>query len=951
MVAGADAGTNGCHVRRMRNRVCALGARVLTGTGQSNARRGARDKMAGKSANKRSSLFDYVADAQRDSAANKFCERTVIRDEPSVEEFFVSRLLHDLGYKDTEIRPKESLAELTISRGRSKEKYRPDYALVCGDKPRWLIEAKGPEENVDEWAYQGAGYALGLNRQYRGENPVRYYAVTNGLELKVWKWDESEPELTLSFADFFDDSPKYVAMRALLSASVVRRGWREKIAKPDTVVLRKPSVEEVKRLFKNCHRLIWKAEHMNPQPAFFAFVKVMFVKLWEDRKLHEDPELGPLIRAGQPIPRDRLVFSTQWIESLESRGVENPVDGTLFRHLTETLAEAVAKREKKPIFESDEKTRLHPGTAKQVVSRLETFDMFGIDEDLNGRLFETFLSATMRGEALGQYFTPRSIVKLMERLASPVAGRRHVDRVLDACCGTGGFLIECLTDMRNQIRGNTSLRQTEVAALQEKVANEAIFGIDAGQDPPLARIARINMYLHGDGGSRIYAADSLDKTVSSSVGDDPQAKLELEELRSLLGKVGEGFDIVLTNPPFSMDYSSNLPNEKRILEQYDLASHGYEGTLKQRASLTSRIMFLERYADLLKPGGKLITVIDDATLSTKKYAFARSFIRKRFVVRAVISLPGDAFQRVGARAKTSILYLIKRKEGEVEQPNIFMMESSYIGLDDVPAKTPKSKADEARARAEQDTEDILKAFGKFLEGKKGPYLVPSAAISDRLDVKSCLPRLDDVSVKWSSEGFELVPLGDIVDHITGEDFNPNDAANTGFTFLRVRYDGLPEEGETRLGGEITYKNVQRPAENDVVVSNIELVHGAVCVLPKDLEHTIVSSEYTVLRVTDKRFQPWFLWGYLRSLEVRARMLSIATGISRHRIEWDFLKELPVPLVNPAFQKRVSKQYKEAVISLREAERERREADRSLSDLLDLENEWAVERLRAAKPPK
>lgn len=908
--------------------------------------------MPAKSANQRRSLFDYVADAERDSAANKFCERTVIRDEPSVEEFFVSRLLHDLGYKDTEIRPKESLAELTISRGRSKEKYRPDYALVCGDKPRWLIEAKGPEENVDDWAYQGAGYALGLNRQYRGENPVRYYAVTNGLELKVWKWDESGPELTLSFADFFDDSPKYLAMRALLSASVVRKGWREKIAKPDTVVLRKPSVEEVKRLFKNCHRLIWKAEHMNPQPAFFAFVKVMFVKLWEDRKLHEDPELGPLIRAGQPIPRDRLVFSTQWIESLESRGVENPVDGTLFRHLTETLAEAVAKREKKPIFESDEKTRLHPGTAKQVVARLETFDMFGIDEDLNGRLFETFLSATMRGEALGQYFTPRSIVKLMERLASPVAGRGHVDRVLDACCGTGGFLIECLTDMRNQIGRNTSLSQAEAAALQERVANEAIFGIDAGQDPPLARIARINMYLHGDGGSRIYAADSLDKTVSSSVGDDPQARLELEELRGLLGnRLGEGFDIVLTNPPFSMDYSAILPNEKRILEQYDLVTHGYGGTSKRRASLTSRIMFLERYADVLRPGGKLITVIDDATLSTKKYAFARSFIRERFVVRAVISLPGDAFQRVGARAKTSILYLVKRKDGEVGQPDIFMAESSYIGLDDVPTKTPKSKADEARARAEHETEDIVHAFGEFLEGKQGPYLVPGVAISDRLDVKSCLPRADDVAAKWRSEGLELIPLGDIVDHITGEDLNPNDTAKTEFTFLRVRYDGLPEEGETRLGGEITYTSVQRPAENDLVVSNIELVHGAVCVLPEDLERTIVSSEYTVLRVRDKRFNPWFLWGYLRSPEVRARVLSKATGISRHRIEWEFLSELPVPLVDAAFQKKVSEQYEGAAFSLREAERGKMAADKSLSDLLDLQNQWAVERLRAAKPPK
>jgi len=85
--------------------------------------------------------------------------------------------------------------------------------------------------------------------------------------------------------------------------------------------------------------------------------------------------------------------------------------------------------------------------------------LFGIDEDLNGRMFEAFLAAIMRGKALGQYFTPRSIVKLMVRLADLKATPRKdgIERVLDACCGTGGFLIEALTVMRRQIWSNGSL--------------------------------------------------------------------------------------------------------------------------------------------------------------------------------------------------------------------------------------------------------------------------------------------------------------------------------------------------------------------------------------------------------------------------------------------------------------------------------------------------------------
>jgi len=74
---------------------------------------------------------------------------------------------------------------------------------------------------------------------------------------------------------------------------------------------------------------------------------------------------------------------------------------------------------------------------------------------VNGRMFEAFLAATMRGQALGQFFTPRSIVKLMTQLAAPVptpwAGREGSRRLLrhgrlphrgshrDASSGVGRF--------------------------------------------------------------------------------------------------------------------------------------------------------------------------------------------------------------------------------------------------------------------------------------------------------------------------------------------------------------------------------------------------------------------------------------------------------------------------------------------------------------------------------
>jgi type I restriction enzyme M protein len=247
-------------------------------------------------------------------------------------------------------------------------------------------------------------------------------------------------------------------------------------------------------------------------------------------------------------------------------------------------------------------------------------------------MFEAFLAATMRGQALGQYFTPRSIVKMMTRLAHLRAGRGQngVDRVLDACCGTGGFLIEALTEMRRQLWDNQSLSKTERDQLLEEVANQAIFGVDAGRDPMIARIARINMYLHGDGGSRVYMTDALRHPPEPSGADSIEIRNEVKELANLV-KDGQLFDTVLTNPPFSMDYSLNVPEEREVLETYDLATHGG----KQRASLRSSVMFIERYWQLLKPGGQLLTVIDDSVLSGKNYADVRDFIRERFIVRGM----------------------------------------------------------------------------------------------------------------------------------------------------------------------------------------------------------------------------------------------------------------------------------------------------------------------------
>jgi len=878
---------------------------------------------------------------------NLYCDSAYLSNEASVESFFVLRMLTDLGYSDSEIQTKQSIKALTVSKGgRHRELFKPDYVLVCNNLPAWLIDAKSPDEKIEDFTYQCASYALQINRKF-AQRPLRYYMLTNGLLTRVYVWDQEQAVLSLRFGDFNKKNTKYRALLKLLAAKTVRQGWiTEKPRSSEQHLLRRPPMDAVKKAFLRCHRIIWKSEKMSPQAAFVEFAKLLFVKLWEDRRLRDQPQLLNLITRGEPLPASDVRFSSRWVEQQQAND-PSPVDSLLFRRLVQNLEADILGRRRKRIFEANEHLHLSPGTAKHVVKELEHFYLFGIDEDLNGRMFEAFLAATMRGQALGQYFTPRSIVKLMTRLADLKAGRGEhgIERVLDACCGTGGFLIEALTEMRRQIWDNRSLTEKERQALLEEIANEAIFGIDAGRDPAIARIARINMYLHGDGGSRVYMTDALRQPPDASEADPIEVKEEVAELRKVLAS-GMTFDAVLTNPPFSMDYSMAQSEERVVLEAFELAS--YQG--KRRRSLRSSVMFIERYWQLLRPGGRLLTVIDDSVLSNKNFAAVRDFIRERFLIRAVISLHGDAFQRSGARAKTSVMYLVKRDPSDAEsQPAAFVFESRYVGLDDVVPRTRQSVAEAARSRAVEEIEEIVAAFRAYLRGKKGDWLVPPDQLGGRLDAKFLRPwSVTELTPTWESAGADVEVLENLVDAIE----EPVQLqADTEYTFLRISYEGVAERGERALGKEISYTQIGRPRVGDIVVSNISAVYRAICVIPDGMDDLLVSNEFTVLRLkSGVDADPMYLWSILRSPAIIAEWMSAASGVGRHRVDWSTLRTQRVPLLRPDQMKKVGHLYRAAEERQREAHQLRQMALAELAPL-DLAAEKARDRLERAKPPR
>lgn len=633
---------------------------------------------------------------------NKYCSLSSLISESDVEQHFLVPLFKDLGYDDRKIATKIYIKLESIEKGKRKKLYSPDYIIYSDNSrihPVMIVDAKSPKISSQEGVEDAELYTFMIRKKMKAKDRAAPFCIgCNGLTLIVKDYESDSVRLELAFEDFVDGNTKFQELKSLVSIDATKH---DKDKKPESNEFKyeKPDVTELEGIFRACHDKIWKKEKIKPTEAFYEFSKLFFLKLYNDREIHKK------IIDGLPVAKEDYFFSEDYIKRQNKQHIENPFS-ILFDNLKKELKKEIDLNNKKVIFEPNEKIDLKPSTILEVVKLLEHLDLHGIDEDLNGRMFESFLNATVRGKDLGQFFTPRSVVKFMVKMADISVSNNHVDTVLDGLCGSGGFLIESMAQMFEKVNMKKNLSDEERRELKNKVVRESIWGTDANKT--MSRIARMNMYLHGDGSNRVYwVPDFLDKDIKLEKGIDEELEKEANEFRDYVKK-GKRFQIVLTNPPFSMSYSEKEEDEKRILEQYEIAHIDRNGkTKKLRASLKSNVLSLERYHGLLEQHGKLITVIDESVLNAGTEKDFRDFIRKHFLIRAVISLPSNTFVKAEANVKTSVLYLVKKVSKEEQQPDIFMAISKNVGHTDSGKPSPDLN----------DLDDILEKYKAFERGE------------------------------------------------------------------------------------------------------------------------------------------------------------------------------------------------------------------------------------------
>jgi type I restriction enzyme M protein len=237
------------------------------------------------------------------------------------------------------------------------------------------------------------------------------------------------------------------------------------------------------------------------------------------------------------------------------------------------------------------------------------------DGDSFGQIYEYFLGnfAMAEGQGGGEFFTPRSVVRLMVEMIEPFDGT-----VYDPACGSGGMFVQSARFVEEQ-RGGRKGGRTK--------GDLVVYG----QEKTLATVhlAKMNLAINGLRG---------DVKQANSYYDDPY------------GSFGK-FDYVLANPPFNVDEVnlSKVEGDKRF-SSYGIPRNKGDAKKKDKGAVTvpnANYLWISLFATSLKPKGKAALVMANSASDARN---SEAEIRKSLVdaglISGMLSLPSNMFYTV-----------------------------------------------------------------------------------------------------------------------------------------------------------------------------------------------------------------------------------------------------------------------------------------------------------------
>ena len=305
---------------------------------------------------------------------------------------------------------------------------------------------------------------------------------------------------------------------------------------------------------------------------------------------------------------------------------------------------------------------------KEVVELLQVYQIrYNYRQQFLSNFFELLLTTGLKQES-GQFFTPVPIARFIIKSlplqkitkAKIEEGNKHdlLPAIIDYAAGSGHFVTESMEEIQKYIDNldESGFNPTTKKSIKKwkddqfDWADDYVYAIE--KDYRLVKTAKVSCYLHGDGLAKVIHGDGLGDFATST-----EFKDLLKETDKTYPQDNKQFDIVISNPPYSVSAFKGLMDRKKSKKGFDL----YSRLTDQSSEI--ECLFVERTKQLLKDGGVAGIVLPSSILSnTGIYTQTRKIILKYFNVLAIAKMGSKTFMATGTN--TVILFLKRRNNAD-----------------------------------------------------------------------------------------------------------------------------------------------------------------------------------------------------------------------------------------------------------------------------------------------
>lgn len=648
--------------------------------------------------------------------------------------------------------------------------------------------------------------------------------------------------------------------------------------------------ENLLRRFEEIHNYIYANDGLSPQQTLEEFVKVLFIKIYDENN-HSNS----------------FKVSADEFNAFKSDKVCKSFTERISGLLEET------KSVFKDVFDHDEKIRLTDSTLAFIVNKLQTISLTVSSQDAKGLAFQKLLSHHEK-DGKGQFFTPEPVVDFCVKFINP----QPEETIIDPCCGSGGFLFTSFIHLKKQ------------GCLSEDIVSHQLYGLDINKS--IARIAKMKLLLEANTDTNINCINSLE---------------DIDTINLLFeNKHKNGFDILLTNPPFGTAGKITNP---QLLSQYELGhkwvadGSGYTKTSILQNGQTAEVLFIERCLQLLREGGRMAIVLPNGHFENPSLEYLRFYIKQKAKILGVVNLPQETFIPFGTGVKTSLLFLQKETAEKPDDYSIYFGRVTKLGYQGNKNGTPiYKKNNSGQTIKENDKPVVDENFSELLrnyhdslicEGVENPlsFTISYKELNGRLDFDFYSPENRNILSTLKKQN--AVRLGDIVDIVkTKSKKLKNPEAYLEYVELSDvnSYSYEIINSTSYYVHELPSRASYELKENDIITAiagnSVGSRKHATALVDKEYEGAICTNGFRILR--NPKIDIYYLLLFLRSELFLKQMHMFRTGAAIPNVSDSDLSNILISIPDDDTMKIISNKVRHAFNLRRES---RKELDALLKD--------------------